>query len=180
MVQYYRNLFKQCSVNTLAFEYAVDVFTGACTAKVNITRDGAGGTIYEWAGNAAVFYPVSSGDYTGVIRGIMGAALSGLSGNIPGAINSLMSSGVNVQRSGSFSGNAGAMNLRKPYLIISRPMPKMAENFNHFVGYPSNNTVRIGDCEGFIKMRAHHIKIHNATDDELSEIENFLYRGVII
>ena len=168
--------------------YTVDVYTGACTAKLNVIRDGVGGTIYEWSGNAAVFYPVSSGDYTGIIRGIISAA-SGIAVGIAsanpiaiagGVIGGAMQSQFNVQHSGSFSGNAGAMNLRKPYLIISRPQIAMPTQYNKLIGYPANSTVKIENCNGLIKMKEGHLEIPNAFKEEIEEIEQLLKDGIII
>ena len=53
--------------------YHVDVITGACLAEVKITRDASGGTLYQYAGDAAVRYPISSGSYMGVVAGIASA-----------------------------------------------------------------------------------------------------------
>ena len=68
----------------------------------------------------------------------------------------------------------------KPYLIITRPKPAEANYFNEFYGRPSNKTVKLSSCSGFTRVKDVHIERINATDDELSNIENLLKEGVII
>ena len=85
-----------------------------------------------------------------------------------------------VSRSGSFSGNAGAMGIKKPYLIISRPQTELAKNFSNYIGYPSNFTTTIGSCNGFVKVLECHLENINATKSELEEIDSILKEGVII
>ena len=68
----------------------------------------------------------------------------------------------------------------KPYLIITRPKPAEADNFNKFYGKPSNKTVRLSSCSGYTRVKDVHVDNIVATDNELSEIEQLLKEGVII
>lgn len=169
--------------------YHVDVITGACLAEVKVIRDGAGGTIYTYSGNAAVQYPVSSGSYMGIVAalasvagGIVGTVASGgaLAPVAFGAVSGIMNAHARVNHSGSFSGNAGAMGIKKPYLIITRPQTAVAETFPVMDGYPANKSVIIGECNGFVAFESVHVENVPATDDELSEIESLLLNGIII
>lgn len=169
--------------------YHVDVLTGACLAEVKIKRDASGGTLFQYSGNAAVQYPISSGSYMGIISGIMSIA-GGVAGTIAtggAAMPVLLGAGASVGRmhtdishSGSFSGNAGAMGIKKPYLIIDRPQTALAENFSNYIGYPSNSTVKLSSCHGFTKVKEIHLENVPATNNELSDIEMKLKGGVII
>ena len=104
--------------STIHIIYHVDVLTGACLAEVKINRDSAGGTLFQYSGNAAVQYPISSGSYMSIISGIMSLA-GGVAGTIAtggAAMPVLLGAGASVGRmhtdishSGGFSGNAGAM-----------------------------------------------------------------------
>ena len=175
--------------STIHVVYHVDVLTGACLAEVKITRDAAGGTLFQYSGNAAVQYPISSGSYMGIISGIMSIA-GGVAGTIAtggAAMPVLLGAGASVGRmhtdvshSGSFSGNAGAMGIKKPYLIIDRPQTALAENFPNYIGYPSNTTVKLSSCHGFTKVKEIHLENVPATNNELSDIEMKLKGGVII
>lgn len=175
--------------STIHIIYHVDVLTGACLAEVKITRDSAGGTLFQYSGNAAVQYPISSGSYMSIISGIMSIA-GGVAGTIAtggAAMPVLLGAGASVGRmhtdishSGSFSGNAGAMGIKKPYLIIDRPQTALAKNFSNYVGYPSNSTVTLSGCKGFTKVKEIHLENIPATNNELTDIETRLKGGVII
>ena len=175
--------------STIHVVYHVDVLTGACLAEVKVTRDAAGGTLFQYSGNAAVQYPISSGSYMGIISGIMSIA-GGVAGTIAtggAAMPVLLGAGASVGRmhtdishSGSFSGNAGAMGIKKPYLIIDRPQTALAKNFPNYIGYPSNTTVKLSSCHGFTKVKEIHLENVPATNNELSDIEMKLKGGVII
>lgn len=169
--------------------YHVDVLSGACLAEVKITRDSAGGTLYQYAGNASVTLPISSGSYMGIVSAVAGVA-GGIAGTIAsgGAALPLLASSAGamfnahtrVEHSGGFSGNAGAMGGKIPYLIISRPQTEMAADFENYIGYPSNFTATIGSCTGFIKVIECHIENTTATNSELNEINTMLQEGVIV
>lgn len=169
--------------------YHVDVITGACLAEVNVTRDLGGGTIYTFSGNCAVQYPVSSGSYMGIIAsaasiagGVVGTIATGgaIAPVAMGAVSGVLNAHTRVQHSGGFSGNSGAMGIKKPYLIITRPQTALADQFQHFDGYPANNTTPLGNCTGYVKCSSVHLENVPATDTELTEIEGLLKTGVLI
>lgn len=175
--------------SSINISYGVDVLTGACLARVTISRDGNDAIMYQYAGNCAVQYPVSSGSYMGIVSSIIGvagsvAATVASGGSVAplaiGAAGAAFGAHTTVQNSGSFSGNAGAMGGKTPYLIIERVQSALADDFASFEGYPANQNVRIGDCSGYIECATVHILSVNATDDELTEINNLLLSGVIV
>ena len=174
------------SVNVV---YHVDVLSGACLAEVKITRDGGGGTLYQFAGNAATTLPISSGSYMGVVSSVASVATRALagfaSGGALGAVASgatgiLGAQGTNVQHSGGFSGNAGAMGCKKPYLIIERPQTETAQNTARFLGYGSNTFAQLKTCKGWTKVKAVHVDAIPGTKEERRLIEEKLTNGVII
>lgn len=169
--------------------YHVDVLSGACLADVKVVRDSSGGTLYQYAGNASVTLPISSGSYMGIVAsvasiagGIAGTIASGGSALplIASSASSMFNAHARVEHSGGFSGNAGAMGGKIPYLIISRPQTAMAKEFNKYIGYPSNFTTTLGSCSGFVKVLECHLENINATKSELDEIDSILKEGVII
>lgn len=175
--------------STITVTYHIDVLTGACLAEVNIQRDSVGGILYTYSGNCAVQYPISSGSYMGIVSGIVGIAGSivgtvatggALAPMIAGSVVSAMHMKTNVSHSGSLSGNSGAMGIKIPYIIITRPQTAMAEHFNEFQGYPSNYYVALGSCKGFVKVKSVHIDGINATDEEKNMIEELLKNGVFV
>lgn len=173
----------------IGVKYHVDVITGACLAEISVTRDNSGGIIYTFAGNCAVQYPISSGSYMGIVAslasiagGVVGTVASGgaLAPIAIGAVSGIMNAHTRVNHSGVFSGNAGAMGVKIPYLIITRHQTCLADNFPAFDGYPANKTTPISACSGFVKCETCHVENVPATDAELSEIEMLLKGGIII
>ena len=166
--------------STISVKYRIDVLTGACLAEVNVQRDAAGGTLYTFSGDAAVRYPVSSGSYMGIVSGLIGVATSVVSGNLLPALGGVTRLHTNVERSGSFTGNSGAMGSKVPYLIISRPQTAMADKFETLSGYPSNTYTLLSDCKGFTQVKYCHVENLSATETEKNEIERLLKEGVIL
>ena len=178
----------------MSIKYTVDVYTGACIAEISINRDGVGGVLYQFNGNAAVEYPITAMSYNnaimgalGIANGVLGAIPSIAMGNPIGVAGSFASSMIhatmgqreNVQRSGSFSGNAGAMGAKKPYVIITRPIPEMAYDFELWEGQSANTTVEIGDCSGFIKCRYFEAELGGMYKSEMDELYNLMQGGII-
>lgn len=175
--------------SSIQIVYHVDVLSGACLAEVKVTRDGAGGTLYQYTGNASVTLPISSGSYMGIVSSIASIA-GGIAGTIASggaalpmiasAAGSALNARAKVEHSGGFSGNAGAMGGKIPYLIISRPQVALANNFQKYVGFPANYTTKLSSCTGYVKVLECHIENVNATSSELTEIESLLKEGVLV
>lgn len=172
--------------STINVKYNVDVITGACLANIIISRDGYGGTLYSYGGSAIVTYPLSGGNYTGLINGLVGAGLSVAGGVISGnpamalgAVGNIASTRLQVQHSGGFNGCSGAMGIKKPYIVIDRSQSNIADNFNIIEGYGANTTTKLNNVTGFVRCKT--IKLScNAYNAELDEIINILKGGVYV
>ena len=177
----------------IAVKYNIDVFTGACNAQVIITRDGAGGVLYQFGGHCAVEYPITGATYNNLFQSMisisLGAAVLASGAGFPIAAAGTVASSAaatasawkeSIQRSGSFGGNVGAMGSKKPYLIITRPIPEMAINFEEFDGLPANKQVRLDACSGYTKCKEVHLNVPGAYKSELDELERLLRSGVIL
>lgn len=177
---------------TIHVSYGVDVFTGACLAMVEVSRDAHTVNMYQYAGVCSVEYPLTGSVHSGLINGLLGIAggVAGIAaastgvGLVAGA--SAIAGGVasanrasNARASG-FSGNAGAMGIKKPYIIIERPQTKVADSFAIDDGYPTNKTVIVGECSGHLKCSTAHIHGVPATTKELEMIESLLMSGIEI
>ena len=170
-------------------KYHVDVITGACLADVIVKRDGESAVLYQYAGSAIVTYPVSSGSYASMVTGVLSLA-AGVAGTIMtggAAAPALIGGAVglshlhtDVQKSGGFSGSAGAMGGKKPYLIISRPQDATPENFEKYEGKPASKTVVLGNCSGFVKVKQINIDAVPATYGEQDQIVALLKQGIIL
>lgn len=175
--------------SSITVKYHVDVITGACLADVIVSRDGYGGVLYQYSGSAIVTYPVSSGSYASALTGILsiagGVATTIASGGAlaPAAIGAAVGMSrlhTDVQKSGSFTGAAGAMGAKKPYLIISRPQTAMPSSYKHLEGQPANHYTRLGDASGYVKVKSVMVNGISATDTELDMIQSLLMQGVEI
>ena len=184
-----------CMRSTISVFYTVDVFTGACVAKVGCKRDGYDICVYEFTGSCSVEYPVSYHSYSSIVASILSGAISAtagaagtyITGNpmpaVYGAANAVhqgLSGRSEIRHSGSFAGAHGAMGIRKPYLIISRPILELADDFPYFDGYPANQTVTVASCAGYIRAKECHLNVPNAYKSELDELDSLFKSGVII
>lgn len=177
---------------TIHVSYGVDVFTGACLAMVEVSRDAHTVNLYQYAGVCSVEYPLTGSVHSGLINGLLGIAggVAGIAaastgvGIVAGA--SAIAGGVananraNNARASGFSGNAGAMGIKKPYLIIERPQTKVANDFISLDGYPTNASIILSSCSGHVKCSTVHVHNIPATDSELARIESILLDGVIV
>lgn len=178
--------------STISISYGVDVFTGACLATVNVERDGNSVGMYQYSGVASVEYPLTGAQHGGLVNGLLGVAggvagialastgvgvVAGASAIAGGLTNAAKTSNA---RSGGFSGNAGAMGVKIPYLIIERPITKVASTFDVLNGYPTNHSVRLGDCSGNVVVKYVHVEGITATEQELALIETILKSGVVV
>lgn len=168
--------------------YHVDVITGACLADVIVSRDSAGGVLYQYSGDAAVRYPVSSGSYMGMVSGVL-AVVGGVVGiasggaalpAVMGAASGVMNSRTSVKHSGNFSGAAGAMGAKIPYLIIERPQSAVANDYANYQGIGDNRVINVGSMHGYFKMTDVHTNgVLHATAEEIEQIKGLLEGGVI-
>lgn len=175
--------------STLSIEYVCDVLTGACLCNIYVNRDDAKCILYTYGGNCAVNYPLSSGSYMGIVSALTGVGISiggaiatggaSLPLSIAGGIASMMNAHTNVKTSGGYSGNTGAMGIKKPYLIIKNTLSAMPDNYNKYIGNPYNNTKKINECKGFTQANVIHLH-GDMLQQEKEEIVNLFNSGVII
>ena len=170
--------------------YGVDVFTGACLAMVEVTRDGNTVNMYQYSGVASVEYPLTGSVHGGLITGLLGVAGSVAATVATGgvtapaavaAVGGLASAGKSQNaRASGFSGNSGAMGIKVPYLIIERPQTKIAQTFPELAGYPTNYSCKLSDCSNHVVVKHVHVEGINATENELNMIHTLLASGVIV
>ena len=172
----------------ISVKYRVDVATGDCIASVIISRNKMIAQLYSFSGNCAVQIPISSADYlglrTGQVANIAGIGMSLSKGNILGAalgVAGTINQKTDVQQAGGIGGSiCGALGIRKPYLIINRPIQCESPDFNKFEGIPSQTTQLLKNCSGFTKIKECHLDGIPATDEEIEEIYTLLKQGVIL
>lgn len=174
------------------------------------TTSGQESVLYSFTGTCSMTVPVTGANYTqaylGVIQGVAGVvggaatavggiataakglastgvstALSGIGGSsmIDGA-GQIAGSKIHYDHGSSCNMTAGYLGVQSCYAIITRPRQSLAENYNNFVGYPSNITSQLGSLSGFTAVEEIHLSDIPATDSEKAEIEALLKGGVII
>lgn len=182
--------------------YTIDSYNGSCIAQITVAKQGYNNTVYQFSGNCSVELPLAGGSQAAIKAGMISAAATGitsviggvaslLTGNVPGAIGgiahgvgSAVSTAVSqkstVQHSGSFGASYGAMGIKKPYLIIRRPIQKQVVNYNEEYGFPAHKRVLIGSCSGYLRAKEVHVISPTATDEEKAMIERLLKEGVFV
>lgn len=183
------NDFMAGSINV---KYHVDMYTGTCLAEVTCTRTRDlpnGAIIYTFNGNCSQQIPLTSGEAKGLLMGLISAAGAGLTVASGGALSPMTVAGIvnnavsremlHVSHSGNLSANAGIMGQKKPYVIITKQKMYNANSYNKFYGYPVNKTVFLGNCTGYVRVKAGRLRT-KATENEKKEILEWLQEGVIM
>lgn len=166
----------------------VDVFTGTILYTINIRKSsGINQVMYAFEGNCAVQLPLTGADKSRMFSVLgaaaTGAAIGGPVGAGVGAFTAAMNGAMqaDVQRSGNFGSNAGAMGVKKPYIVVSRNLGYDAERYSRYHGYPANKTVQLSNCVGYTRVLDCRVDgISGATDREKNMILDALKRGVVI
>ena len=193
--------------STISIIYTVDVMTGSCLASVKIVRDNLDAILYQYNGNCSSTYPIVSQDYSALMSGVLQLGIHSIADytkSLPqlnkkgtnkgaiknakisrkenlesGATSCLFDISPNVQRVGNMSSTVGFMGIKRPFIILSRPIQSLAENYNTYRGFVSNISMTLGDCTGYTEVEEIHLENISATENEISEIEDLLKSGVI-
>ena len=161
-------------------EYKIDVYTGTCLAMLHIISANNDQLLYTFEGNCSVQIPLTASDRTRLISGLITAGVSAFTGNPAGVVGGIASIGNDIERSGGFSGNAGAMGVKKPYIAITRSIDAQASGYNTQYGYPINKSGYLVNFKGYTRVKSVHVDIPTATEFEQLEIESMLKEGIII
>jgi len=95
-------------------------------------------------------------------------------------VNQIMGAKFQIAHSGTISGSAGLLGLRRPYIYIEYPNQSLPENYKHFYGYPSNMYANLGSLTGFTQCYQVLLTGVNGTDGEIAEILELLKGGVYL
>ena len=172
---------------TVKVVYHVDVLSGACIAYVSC----GGSVLYNFVGQCSQSIPVASNDFTNVVNGALsiagsiGSMVASGGASAPYAAGSIVSSALNamkpnIERSGALSGGASMMEIKKPYLVITRPKQAVAKNQSSYMGLPTWIKRKLSSVSGFTKVETVIFKSSHATQAEAEEIEQLLKEGVFL
>ena len=172
-----------CSVNVV---YHIDVYTGSTLAEIRVSKQGVTQTLYTFEGNCSVQIPLAAADRSRMVQGIVAAPTGLITGGVGAMAGAAAASALgdaaqtSIQKSSGFSGNAGAMGCKKPYIVVSRQKSADAVEYNKFIGNPTNKTVYLINCVGFTRVKDIHIDIPRATEIEKQMLYGILKSGIII
>lgn len=164
--------------------YTLDVCSGSGICNIYVTRDGFKTCMYTYGCQVSSVYPLSGRDFTGLVGSLTSLAGSIITGNTIGVGASLISGVSNmngsVQKSGGYGGNTGALGIKKPYVIITRPVPCRPSDFTQYLGNPTNYTARLGTVRGYTNCGEVRLNTEGMTEYEINYITNALRSGVIL
>lgn len=174
-------------------------------SQANIKAAMIAANAYQNAANVSAGMSLWGGIASGIASAIGGALMPGAASTIGGITSgigqaiggytssqsqkaygeaqhtaAMVSQKSHVQHSGSFGGSHGAMGIKKPYIIIRRPIQKVVYNYNKLYGYPAHKMVVIGECTGYLRCREVNVQSSLATDEEKRMIEEALKSGVYV
>lgn len=166
---------------TLKVAYVADVITGGCIAQIFIN----GVKFYEFSGEMGVDIPITASNRAQVeasyISNAVGMGASLASGNITGAVDSVLASATakyNYSSTDTPNPNCVASVNRTCYVIIERPTYQELSQFNHTKGKMCNLSKTIGSLRGFTICDANiDLKGITATEQEKQEISSILSSG---
>ena len=177
--------------------YNIDFLSGVACAEVLVDED----VRYAYQAAMCAVIPVTSGDASRLLASLIGAAVGAVGGGVMGGIvggtagsrlaaHSLISgvseaalapiNGIQTQRTGSISANTGLLGEMKPYVLVTRPISVVSDQYKSLLGQPYQLDGTLGSQTGFVKVREVHLDGITATESEKQEIEQLLKKGVIL
>lgn len=172
--------------NTISIKYAVDLYTGKCTAFV-LTGTGSNETVIMTRdGNIGMQIQIAGGSGADISRSVLrmgvgaaagavslGAGAVGAGLNAAGAVgmvgasagylanttvNAINAGQINVHKGGSNSPNNGFYAPQNAYLIYTRPTVARPSNYDATIGRPSGKTKQLQELTGFTVVEAVHVE----------------------
>lgn len=177
--------------------YNIDFLSGVACAEVLVDED----VRYAYQAAMCAAIPVTSSDASRLLASLIGAAVGAVGGGVMGGIvggtagsrmaaRSLIGgvseaalspvNGIQIQRTGSISANTGLLGEMKPYVLVTRPISVVADQYKSLLGQPYQLDGTLGSQKGFVKVREVHLDGITATEAEKTEIEQLLKEGVIL
>lgn len=181
--------FKELDTNlvmekTLSISYTVDIITGGCLCQIKSNNV----KLYEFNGNMGIDIPITASNRAqveaGYISSGIGIASSVASGNVVGAVTSLINSAESQYHYASTSSPnpmCVASTNRTCYVILDRPTYQTLKSFNHTKGKKCYLTKTINTLKGYT-ICDEHIDLNGirATDSEKEELIKILSSGFFV
>lgn len=193
---------------TVNLTYIIDIISGAATAFVSVKgpMDDDFTVRYTFSGSAASPIPIAHQDWgecllslatvaassigSGIASGASAAAegQTGVLGPVVAGVGTAATSAIGsvgqlqkpmISRSGSMSGASCVSAVRKAYIILTRPVSCIPNNWQQVEGLPSGKGVSLGGITGYAAVESCHLTGITGTAAEIEEIDTLLRQGVI-
>ena len=180
----------------ISVKYRINVIDGSFTAyvfskpaKSEMTQ---AGLIGQYGGSCVVHLPVSSLSYASMFSGIIGGATQAALGVATGSTTTAVSGAMTVagaagggmtggdsKMSNSYNASSSFMTRRRPYLLVSAPIPSFSTRYNIECGLPTNQSMVLGTLSGLVKASNPILDGIPCTDAERNKIKAALASGLI-
>jgi len=175
-------------------KYEIDVVTGETGVKLTVANQ----VIYQFNGNCAIQIPLTGSDYSSRILSLLrvgatvaGGVATGLTGGlaavgaasssiVSSTVGAVMNSKSTFQMAGAIGSNAAVCLEQTPFVVISYPRLDLAENYRHYVGYPTNKTKQVSTCVGYTVFESVDLTNIPCTSDEKEMIDSILRGGFYV
>lgn len=178
----------------ISIKYYVDMFSGSAICFVKIANSLSNTSVlYTYECNISTQIPINSTDYHSVINSLISASASlatsivmpnpvtiGATAGKLATTPSLAQSTPDVQTSGKYNGNIGALGNEKPYVVLHFPVQSIPTGFVNQYGYPSNVNTSLSNLSGYTEVEKIHLNITGAYKEDLTEIESLMHEGIIL
>lgn len=163
--------------------YTIDVLTGTVLCQIFVTKNSTRQCLYQFEGNCSVQIPLTAADRSRLVSGTLSTVAMGLAtggvGAVAGAIGGFSKSAM-IERTGSLSGNSGAMAIKIPYIVITRKKANPLGDYYRTMGAPASYTSKLKDCSGYTVVRSVQVEGLSCSDVEKDAIKRLLLSGIII
>ena len=107
-----------------------------------------------------------------------GVRATGIANTVNNTVGAVINGKGSIQHSGIISASAGMLGIKVPYLMIEYPNQSLADNYKHYVGYPSNITEQLGSLSGYTEIEQIVASgFGTITDSEMGELLEIMKGG---
>lgn len=172
-------------------KYRFNIVDGSFMAYV-ICNNSATSEIYQtvvgqFGGAACLHIPVTGVNYSSMVSGMVSGSMSlvagAASGNAVGAVGgalTLANMQPSVASSNNYNSSTAFLGVRRPYLMIERPVPSTSTKYAHSKGLPLNVAMPIGSVHGYTEIEDVDLSGLDYTQEEIEELRGLLAGGVYL
>jgi len=184
---------------SITLRVGIDWLTGDLTYLILDSKNGMNSVLYRFTGNCATEEPLTSQNYSqqtssalAFLAGAIGAGVSMYTGNMlgvaaglgvaaKGAVDTANNMWGKTEYIGKTTGNFGALDVKRPYLIVTRPKMVQADDYGEIYGYPCMKSYKLANVSEYVLVSDWHPAIPGATKEEIDEIDTLVKtEGIIL